>query len=109
VAIRVGGRQNPSVTDRILIVVAAWYAALSVVSFCLYGFDKWRAGRNGWRIKERTLLSVDLIGGWPGGLAGRMVFRHKTRKGSYRVRFWTIVVAHLLIWGVIGTRVLDFA
>lgn len=56
-----------------------WYAAMSFVTFCLYGADKHRARRDAWRIPERTLLLFGVLGGAVGALAGMQVFRHKTR------------------------------
>jgi uncharacterized membrane protein YsdA (DUF1294 family) len=41
---------------------------------------------------------MELVGGWPGALLAQQVFRHKTRKLSYQVVFWTIVVLHAVGW-----------
>jgi uncharacterized membrane protein YsdA (DUF1294 family) len=43
---------------------------------------------------------MELLGGWPGGLAGQIFFRHKRRKVSYMVVFWGIVLIHVALWGV---------
>ena len=68
---------------------AAWaVGGLSVAGFVLHGWDKWRAGRGGRRVPEATLHLVSVLGGWPGALLGRHLFRHKTRKTSYRLAFW---------------------
>jgi uncharacterized membrane protein YsdA (DUF1294 family) len=83
-------------------IVFGVYAAMSAVSFGLYGVDKWKAAKRQWRVPEKTLLTVDLLGGWPGGLAGQRVFRHKTSKRSYQAAFWGIVALHVAAWGVAG-------
>lgn len=69
----------------------------SLIAFVLYGVDKRRAVRNKPRISERTLHLLSALGGWPGAHLGRMVFRHKTLKLSFRIVFWIIVAAHLVI------------
>ena len=61
---------------------------LSGVGFALQGWDKWRATREGRRVPEAGLHVVELLGGWPGALIARHLFRHKTVKVSYRVVFW---------------------
>jgi len=78
-------------------VYAVWAAAVSIVCFAAYGVDKSAARRNRRRIAERTLHRLELIGGWPGALLARRVFRHKSRKLSYRVVFALIVAVHLFI------------
>jgi uncharacterized membrane protein YsdA (DUF1294 family) len=76
-----------------------WYlivvAVLSLVSFAAYGFDKYKARRESRRIPENTLHLIDLLGGWPGGLVGRNVWRHKTQKWPFVFVFWLTVIVHL--------------
>jgi len=77
---------------------------LSAVSFVLYGWDKRQAKVNGWRVPEKNLHLLSLLGGWPGAIFGQKFFRHKTQKQSFRLTFWFTVIAHLgaviaiLIW-----------
>jgi len=78
--------------------VIAYYALMSALAFALYAVDKRRAARGAWRISEATLHTIELLGGWPGSLLGQRMFRHKWRKTSYVVVFWTIVAAHVLGW-----------
>jgi uncharacterized membrane protein YsdA (DUF1294 family) len=78
--------------------VIAYYVLMSTLAFALYGVDKRRAARGAWRISEATLHTIELLGGWPGALLGQRMFRHKWRKTSYVVVFWTIVAAHGLGW-----------
>ena len=78
--------------------VIAYYVLMSTLAFALYGVDKRRAARGAWRISEATLHTIELLGGWPGSLLGQRMFRHKWRKTSYVVVFWTIVAAHVLGW-----------
>lgn len=55
----------------------------SGITFILYGFDKARARMGGRRVPEAVLHLLALAGGFPGGWAGRSVFRHKTNKASF--------------------------
>lgn len=64
-----------------------WCAGvMSLITFFLYGADKRRARQAAWRIPERTLLLLGVLGGAAGGLIGMQVFHHKTR----RRYFWAI-------------------
>ncbi|GAA1507240.1 DUF1294 domain-containing protein [Agromyces terreus] len=72
-------------------------AGLSVVAFAAYGLDKAAAGRAGRRrTPESTLHLLGLLGGWPGALVAQQLFRHKTRKRSFRRVFWFTVVLNVL-------------
>lgn len=79
---------------------------LSLVSFLFYGYDKHQAVRHGGRIPEAVLHGLALAGGTPGALAGQVVFRHKTRKLSFRVVFIIIamVQAGLAVWWFMRQR-----
>lgn len=77
---------------------AAAYGLMSVVTFLLYWHDKHRARNAGQRTPEKILHGAELLGGWPGAFLGQQVFRHKTRKVSYQIVFWGIVVLHELFW-----------
>lgn len=68
---------------------------LSLMSFACYGWDKYCAMNDRWRVPERTLIFWDLVGGWGGGLIGQKVFSHKTRKASYQGMFWAAVGANI--------------
>lgn len=78
--------------------IAIAYAAMSIVAFAVYGFDKRRARRSGRRIPEATLHVLELFCGWPGALLAQQFFRHKTRKRSFLVVFWAIGLAHAAFW-----------
>lgn len=76
--------------------VPALYGAASIVAFAAYGIDKAAAKRQANRISEQTLLLLGLIGGWPGALVAQQLFRHKTRKRSFRRAFWGTVGVNIL-------------
>lgn len=75
--------------------------AMSAVAFVAYGFDKRRARRGGRRVPERTLQGLAAAGGWPGALAGRRFFRHKTRKRAFSLGLYAITALHLALWGTV--------
>jgi len=58
---------------------------INIVTFLVYGIDKWKAKQGSWRISEATLLMLAVIGGTIGALLGMQVWRHKTmHKGGVR-------------------------
>ena len=89
-----------ALTATLLGLAPAWvlaaYIMLGVVSFGVYGFDKRAARRGDWRVPETTLHGIDVIGGIAGGLVGQVVFRHKTRKGTFVLATGLVCLAHVV-------------
>jgi uncharacterized membrane protein YsdA (DUF1294 family) len=76
------------------------YTSASLLAFATYGLDKRAAKRATNRTSEGTLLLYGWLGGWPGALVAQQVFRHKTRKRTFRRAFWLSVVGNLLLLAV---------
>lgn len=60
-------------------VLLVWLAAINLVTFAVYGIDKAKAKRGAWRVPEKTLFLLPLLGGSVGALLGMRVFHHKTK------------------------------
>jgi uncharacterized membrane protein YsdA (DUF1294 family) len=82
----------------LILWIAGWYFAMSLLTFCMYGWDKHRARVSKWRVKENTLHILELIGGWPGAWLAQRRFHHKWQKTAYMRIFWAIVTLHVLAW-----------
>ena len=64
---------------------------INIITFALYGLDKWRAMTRQWRIREKTL-----IGGSIGAMIGMTVFHHKTRKWYFKLGIPGIFVLQIM-------------
>lgn len=60
---------------------------LSLVSFVAMYYDKHQSRNSGYRVSESMLLMINVLGGWPGGLLGMTVLRHKRRKTTFIFMF----------------------
>lgn len=78
--------------------VLSAYSGASFVTYYFYWDDKHRARLGGWRIPETNLHFWVFVGGWPGAFIAQQQFRHKTKKLSFQLVFWLIVIAHQLLW-----------
>ena len=60
---------------------------INVLTFLIYGIDKWKARRGKWRIPEDTLIWLAIVGGSVGGsvgaILGMFLFRHKTQHRKF--------------------------
>ena len=53
--------------------IVYYLIALNIVTFFVYGIDKWKAKQGSWRISEASLLLLAVIGGSIGALLGMQV------------------------------------
>ena len=80
--------------------ISLYLAAINVVTFLVYGLDKWKAKQGAWRIKESTLLLLAAVGGSVGALLGMQAFRHKTKHLQFTVGVPLILLVQigLAVW-----------
>ena len=68
---------------------------INVISFLVYGLDKWKARNEKYRISEKTLLLLAAIGGSIGAYAGMQIFRHKTQKAKFYLGVPAIILLQI--------------
>ena len=76
-------------------ILAGLLAVANVASALVIWWDKRRAARGQWRIREETLLVWALVGGWPAGIWAMRRFRHKTSTPSFIARYVLAVLLNL--------------
>lgn len=88
--------------------ITKWYtiylALCSCLAFVLYGVDKRKAKRAQWRISEKCLLCLSLLGGGIGGYAAMHVFHHKTKHWYFHVLHCIGIVGQIAMWIVLWRR-----
>ena len=91
--------QNVSLTP----LLTLYLVASNVVTFFLYGIDKWKAKRARWRIPESVLLGMAAIGGSVGAWLGMRVWHHKTQHAKFRYGVPAMLVAQaaVLVWIIV--------
>ena len=77
--------------------IVIYLIVINMLTFGVYGIDKRKAIRKQWRVPERTLLFLAVIGGSIGALAGMQVFRHKTRHLKFKLGVPGILVVQVII------------
>ena len=88
--------------------VAGVYAFASVACFIAYAVDKSAARGQRWRVSESTLLTVGLVGGWPGAIAAQQWLRHKSSKAEFRAAFWRSVALNVVAFTVLHSPLLPW-
>ena len=75
----------------------AYLILVNAAAFALMFADKQKAIRGQWRIPEKVLLGVALLGGSIGAIAGMYTFRHKTRHGKFKYGLPLILLVQLYL------------
>ena len=66
------------------IIIYALFA-LNLITFIIYGIDKFKAKKAKWRISEATLILLAVIGGSIGAWLGLQVWHHKTQHKKFYI------------------------
>ena len=82
--------------NSIPLILFYYFGGVNLLLFILMGMDKRAARRKKWRIPERRLLTLGMIGGGFGGILGMIVFHHKT----HRIYFTICYVVNIICWGI---------
>lgn len=80
--------------EKILIIYVAF---ISVITFFVFGIDKLKAIKDKWRIPEKALFLLSIIGGSVGGLLGMYIFRHKTQKPAFKFGIPAILIVQIVL------------
>ena len=81
-------------TTKLIII---YFIAINLVTFFLYGIDKWKAKCSKWRIPEATLLGLAVIGGSIGAWLGMKVWHHKTQHKKFKYGLPLILLAQIAL------------
>ncbi len=87
-----------------MIYVYYYLFLINIISFIVYGIDKYKSKKNKNRISEKTLLLLSAFGGCFGSIFAMNIFSHKTKKKKFisinylLVIFYTFVILKVLIW-----------
>ena len=81
-------------------LILIYLAVITVVTFLVYGIDKWKARHKRWRIPESVLLGLAVVGGSAGAWLGMQVWHHKTQHRKFKYGVPAIFAAQvaMAVW-----------
>ncbi|MBQ8814086.1 MAG: DUF1294 domain-containing protein [Lachnospiraceae bacterium] len=85
----------------LLKLLSIWLIVINLVGFIQMYVDKRRAKKDKWRIPEKQLFLVALIGGSVGSILGMQMFRHKTKHKSFVIGMPAILILQIVVVAVI--------
>lgn len=72
--------------------------SINIITFFVYGIDKWKAIHDRWRIREASLIFFAAIGGSVGSLAAMLIFYHKVRKPKFYLGIPLILMVQIFAY-----------
>ena len=78
-------------------MITAWLLVINVVSFAMFGIDKWKAKHRKYRIPEAWLMLSAVLGGSVGAVCGMDFFRHKTLHKKFKLGLPLILAVQVLL------------
>ena len=69
---------------------------INIVTFIIYGIDKYKAKKGKWRIPENSLIGLAIIGGSIGAYLGMRVWHHKTMHLKFKYGIPLIIIIQLI-------------
>jgi uncharacterized membrane protein YsdA (DUF1294 family) len=78
-------------------MILNYYLMMSLLTFFIYGVDKFAAKQSWSRMPEKFLHLLSLFGGWIGGFMAQKLFNHKSSKRRFKVVYWITVVLNLMV------------
>lgn len=77
--------------------VILYVILINAFGLAIMALDKFKAEKGFWRIPEKTIFVVTLLGGGIGTIAGMYMFRHKTKKLKFTIGLPTILVSEIAL------------
>ena len=78
--------------------ILPWFLLVNLVTFFLYWLDKRAAYWGKARVPEKVLLFWIFLGGNIAALVASALFRHKTKKSSFKIKFALVMMLQFFIF-----------
>jgi uncharacterized membrane protein YsdA (DUF1294 family) len=80
------------------------FLIMNIFAFVIMSYDKRLAKMKRTRISENNLLTISILGGSLGILSAMILFRHKTSKGSFVLKFiFTILIQLIVLFWIVSS------
>lgn len=67
---------------------------IGTITFIIYGLDKFFSIKKMFRISEKILFMLSIMGGFLGAIIGMNLFHHKTKKNKFKI----INILSAILW-----------
>ena len=75
--------------------IIIYLVVINIIGFLAMWIDKRKAKKGKWRIQEKTLFFITVLGGGIGTISGMYIFRHKTQKIGFTIGLPAILILEI--------------
>lgn len=79
-------------------LLAIYFILINLCGILFMYTDKRRAKKHQWRISEKTLFFIALLGGSVGSIIGMQLFRHKTKHWRFTIGMPAILIMQTVLF-----------
>ncbi len=77
-------------------IIFGYYIIINLVLYVTMVIDKKKAQKDAWRIPEKNMFVMAVLGGGLGGLCAMVFKRHKNRHMDFILVFTTTAILHMV-------------
>lgn len=77
--------------------IIIYLIVINLIGILIMFLDKQKAKKDEWRISEKTIFVITMLGGGIGTIAGMYAFRHKTKKLKFTIGLPTIFIFQIIM------------
>lgn len=92
--------------EKIFLFLCIIYVTYNVIVLFTYGYDKYLAKKEKWRISEKRLMGMAFFFGGPGAFLGMQLFRHKTKHLQFEILVPLFMILQTGMWVIAAKMVL---
>ncbi len=81
----------------IMAVILGYYILINLIMYIAMSIDKKRAIKDGWRVPEKNLYLLAVLGGGVGGLAAMILKHHKNRHLDFVMVYTITAILHFMV------------
>ena len=75
---------------------------VNIISFIIYGIDKYLAIKKRRRVSEKNLILLSFIGGSIGSILAMNLFHHKTKKKKFNINYFFLLIQIYIVIKVVS-------
>lgn len=80
---------------KLVYIIIIYLILINITGFAVMGIDKWKARKQAWRIPEKTLFLISILGGSIGSITGMYTFHHKTKHWYFVIGMPLILIVQV--------------